>query len=234
MTDATEEHEAMALAAEYALGLLTAAEEKAFEDAMAVDPELRASYAQWAEDFAAITDRIAPVAPPKDLLGRIEAMLFPGPAKTEKKSLLSRFTLLPAALTGLVAAAAVLLVVNLDFQEPTTVPFAPEYTAQLTADDQSLVVLAAYDADSKVLRLDRSAGAAQVGRSLELWLVVGDNAPVSLGILADAAATEITLSDNLAADIPGGVLAISDEPLGGSPTGSPTGSVLAAGPITQL
>lgn len=232
MTDPTDDNEATALAAEYALGLLTTDEAAAFEAAMAVDPDLRDIYALWAEDFVAVTDGIDPVIPPRSVLDRINADLFP--AAAAKPSLLARFGLLPAALTGLVAAAAVLLVVNLDILGPTTVPFAPDYTAQVTAEDQSLVVLAAYDADTKVLRLDRSAGAAVAGRSLELWLVVGDAAPVSLGVLADAEATEITLSDDLAAGMPGGILAISDEPLGGSPTGSATGAVLAVGPITVL
>ncbi len=232
MTDTMDDdNEATALAAEYALGLLTTDEAAAFEAAMAVDPDLRGFYALWAEDFVSVADGIDPVPPPQAVLERINADLFPMPA-TAKPSLLARLGLLPAALTGLVAAGAVLLVVNLDILRP--LPFAPDYTAQVVAEDQSLIVLAAYDADTHLLRLDRSAGAAQTGRSLELWLVVGDAAPVSLGILADTDQTEITLPVNLAAGIPGGILAISDEPLGGSPTGGPTGAVLAVGPITVL
>lgn len=234
MTDALDDNEeATALAAEYALGLLTEDEAAAFEAAMAVDPDLRDIYALWATDFVSVADGIHPVPPPQSVLERINADLFPVSA-ANKPSLLARLGLLPAALTGLVAAATVLVVVNLDILRPAPTAFAPEYAAQVTAEDQSLVVLAAYDADTKVLRLDRSAGAAPTGRSLELWLVVGDAAPVSLGVLADASATEITLPDDLAAGIPDGILAISDEPLGGSPTGSATGPVVAVGAVTRL
>jgi len=44
----------------------------------------------------------------------------------------------------------------------------------------------------------------------------------------------LEISADLATQFPGGILAISDEPLGGSPTGGPTGAILGAGPVTLL
>jgi len=66
------------------------------------------------------------------------------------------------------------------------------------------------------------------GKSYELWaLPRGGAAPVSLGLLPAAGRAERTLSEPqrlalLAAD----KVAVSVEPLGGSPTASPTGPIV--------
>ena len=66
------------------------------------------------------------------------------------------------------------------------------------------------------------------GRSYELWaLPRGGGAPVSLGLLPAAGSAERPLSERqrtalLAAD----KVAVSVEPAGGSPTGSPTGPIV--------
>ncbi len=231
MTDLTEQEEERMLAAEYALGLLSQDEAKAFEDLLAVDPELRAQYAVWAEDFASIADGVSDVTPPVAVQTRIEAQLFPA---TQKPSLLERFGLLPAALTGLVAAAAVLMVVNLNLGGPTAPAFTPGFTAQIAAEDRSLVVLASFDQSAGVLRVQREQGGPRDGRALELWIIAGDNPPVSLGVMPDAQTADFKVPADLYAAFDGGVLAISDEPPGGSPTGAPTGDVLAVGPVTVL
>ena len=78
-----------------------------------------------------------------------------------------------------------------------------------------------------------SSGGARPGRALELWLIEGDDPPVSLGVLPDTEATVLQVDAAVAAALPGGVLAVSDEPPGGSPTGQPTGDVLATGQVEE-
>ncbi|MEJ6746973.1 MAG: hypothetical protein QNK98_09530 [Yoonia sp.] len=80
MTDDINTEDEMVLAAEYALGLLSLAEESAIEDLLVVDPELRDHYAEWIESFANLTDDVAPVAPPAGLKERVNEALF-GPLK---------------------------------------------------------------------------------------------------------------------------------------------------------
>ena len=76
----------------------------------------------------------------------------------------------------------------------------------------------------------RVAGpAAPQGQVQELWIIAPDAAPVSLGLLGDAPLT-VDYPDTPT----GWTLAVSLEPAGGSPTGAPTGPVLAAGTITDL
>jgi anti-sigma-K factor RskA len=72
-------------------------------------------------------------------------------------------------------------------------------------------------------------------RVLELWLIAPGGKPRSLGLIEAGRAIHI----NLPADLIGHVaadttLAVSLEPPGGSPTGQPTGPVIANGKLTNL
>ncbi len=68
--------------------------------------------------------------------------------------------------------------------------------------------------------------------SAELWVIPADGKPRSLGTIA-AATPGWTKAPTpaLASLAPGATLAISVEPLGGSPTGQPTGPVILSGKI---
>jgi len=229
MIEESDKDDDTALSAEYALGLLNPVEARAFETRLAVDPELRAQYALWVEDFASMTDGIAPVEPPKSVFDKVSVTLFP----EEKQSWLQKLGLIPALLGGLVAALILVVATNQGLLNGPGVS-SPAYTAEIVAEDQSLLVLATYDPVDAVLRIERTAGAARDGRTLQLWLIAGDNAPVSLGVLADGEVSTVPIPDTLLAALEGGLLAISDEPLGGSPTGQPTGEVLAVGQVVTL
>jgi anti-sigma-K factor RskA len=230
------------LAAEYTLGLLSAEESQAFEELLSIDPGFRQRYAFWAEGFAGLTDDIAPVEPPADLKDRILAELFPdktlsradplATADSEPRpSFLQRLGLFPAVAGGLLAALVVLGVVDLMIDDA---PTPATYVAEVAAEDQSLVVMASYAADRATLTVDRQAGAAAAGRSLELWLIPpGDGqAPISLGVLPQETAAAIQILADLVPSLDQGTLAISDEPEGGSPGDAPTGDILATGAIT--
>jgi anti-sigma-K factor RskA len=71
-------------------------------------------------------------------------------------------------------------------------------------------------------------GAPATGRDFELW-VIGANsvAPVSLGVIPSDRESLFEITPEIAALMDGGTLAVSDEPEGGSPTGAPTGPILA-------
>lgn len=224
MTPQEQREDDQILAAEYALGLLDRTEARAFEARMAQEPALRATYVIWAEDLARLTEDIAPVDPPPALYRALDQKMF----GQEKQGWLQWIGLVPALIGGLIAAALVYFVTSSGL---LTTPPGPRLNAEITATDQSLVILAAFDPTTGALNLQRTNGAAVPGRVLELWLIAGDNPPVSLGVLPDAAVTDLPLTPAVIAALEGGTLAISDEPLGGSPTGAPTGAVLAIGPV---
>ena len=228
MSGDTDPQDDRVLAGEYALGLLSPEEARAFEARMATDPALRQAYAGWAEDLAALTDDMEEVAPPADMLDRVDAILFEPP---QRRSLLQRLGLAWIIPGAVLASLLVFFVVSNDLLVPDR--GAPALQAEVAAQDDSLRVLAAFDPDSGTLRVTRDAGGAAPGRSLELWLIAGQAAPVSLGVLPDTRQGVLPVASDVAAKLPGATLAISDEPPGGSPTGAPTGDVLATGQVPR-
>lgn len=230
MTTTDDHNDDVALAGEYTLHLLDAEAHRAFEDRLNNEPALRILVSEWDAHFISLSDEFTPVVPPAMMKARIEDVLFPKAAKAR-----SEFSIWRVVMgAGFAAALGLAVLVALP---PAIVPdpFTPSFTAELAAEDQSLVVLASFAPDVGVLRIDRQAGEARQGRVHELWLIAeGAAAPVSLGVLPADAATDITLPADLVDAIVGGTLAISDEPIGGSTTGAPTGDVLAAGVVVSI
>lgn len=201
-----------ALAAEYVLGVLSLADRAAVEARIRNDSAFAARIATWEVRLDGLNGGFAEVPAP-DLLPRIEARLFP---KAARRPLLGW-------LSGALAAAAVAVAAVVLFAPPP----AP-VIATLGEADGALRFEARFD--GAALTVTRVAGApAPQGQVQEVWIIAPDSAPVSLGLLA---------GESLTVPYPqapaGWTLAVSLEPEGGSPTGAPTGPVLAAGVITDL
>ncbi len=214
------------LAAEYVLGVLPHAERQAFAQRLARDADLQMRVAMWEQQFSPLTDEIAPVAPSAAVWRRVDARLFPASAQAGWwNSLLLWRSLAGGALVSAVVFGAVLM-----GQQDTR---RGDLVAQV-AGESDVKMLALYDPVTATLRLNRTAGTAQSGRTFELWLIAGQDAPVSLGVLPADTAQRIIVPEKLRAKLQNAVLAISDEPTGGSPTGQPTGAVLATGALTSI
>ena len=214
-------------AAEYVLGLMPVADIAGFETRLVTDAQMRGTVNAWTETFVVLTDPIEPVAPPAAVLAGIKAVLFnDAPA--------SRFSLW-GVFSGLVVGGSVaaVLVAVFSTQVPINSP-DNDLFAQLASDDSTLALSVVFDPDTGILAVARSGDAAAEGRAFELWLIAGDSAPVSLGLLPEPRDGRIVIPDALRPLMVGGVLAVSDEPEGGSTTGAPTGAVLLAGPIAAI
>ncbi|QYZ71322.1 anti-sigma factor [Neotabrizicola shimadae] len=200
-------------AAEYVLGTLPLEDRTAAARRIGQDPAFAAAVRAWEDRFAALNDDYAE-APAPDLLPAIEARLFPAPPPKPR-----RFGWL-GWLSGAASAAALVVLVSL------ALPIGqPALVTEIVAANAAFQYEARFDGTRLVVR--RSEGAAAPAAEVhELWIIAPDQAPVSLGLLGDAP---------LEIDYPippeGWVLAISLEPAGGSPTGAPTGPVLATAEI---
>lgn len=219
-TPLTPEDRADALAAEYVLGVLPLSERLAVEAQVKSDAAFAARVAAWEARLAPLNDAYDE-APAPDLLPQIEARLFPAAARPARRPL---FGWLARGVMGAVTAAALVLAGVALFAPPPSAPVI----ATLGAADAPLRFEARFD--GAALTVTRVAGsAAPAGQVQEVWLIAPDAAPVSLGLLP---------GDSLSVPYPaapaGWTLAVSLEPAGGSPTGAPTGPVLAAGTITDL
>ena len=127
------------------------------------------------------------------------------------------------------AAAAVVLGIGLTVLRPTE-----DFTAGARlAGDNAPVVTAAVSSERRTLQLRAAQPtAAPAGRSYELWLLPAEGGPpVSLGVLT-ALDARVALPAAQAPRLRAGAkLAVSVEPVGGSPTGAPTGPVILVGEI---
>ena len=207
----------IALVGEYVLNLLPADEAAALESRFPREDHLRALLAEWEEGLAPLLVA-PPVAPPADLRARVEAGLFPTPAAPDRRR---PFAGILGWLTGGAAAAIVAAFLVVMLPQLTGPGFDPTYHVDLAGPD-GLIVAAGTDGETLLVRLD--GGTAPEGRVLEVWAIQGEAAPVSLGLLDDQ--FTVPFPDGL--DPVGLTLAVSEEPPGGSPTGAPTGEILAA------
>ncbi len=220
------------LAAEYVLRLLDADQERAFETRLAHEPDLMKEVNVWTERLSGMDTEFASVSPRAAVKTQLLQRLFGAPESAvpfwQKLGLWQGLSFASLALAGFFAWQAV------PFGPIDTPARGPLYVSEIAAEDQSLRVLAVYDSTVGELQINRTAGAAAAGRALELWAIAEGNAPVSLGVLPDTQTAGLLLPEEFRAGVASLTLAISDEPPGGSPTGQPTGAVLAVGTVTEL
>ena len=219
MSPAAPEDDA-ATAAEHALGLLPEAEAAAFEARLAREPSLRTLFAEWEEDLARLADEVPPEAPPARVRRALMGRLFPGRRRRRW-----------AWLGGLGAAAAIAVAAFVGLERlgaPSLVPL------EIAAQDGTVVIAALVDPPTHTISFDSVEAEAPPGRVLQLWLVPAEAPPVPLAVLPEEGGLDVVLSDALAAlATQGGAFAISEEPPGGSPTGQPTGAIVATGALPQ-
>lgn len=218
------------LAAEYVLRLLPPEEERAFEARLAVEPALMTEVGIWTSHLAGMDGEFGEETPGARVKAALQARLF---GDTHHSTpFWQRLGLWQGVSFASLALAAFMTWQSL--QVPEIPARGPLYVSEITAEDQSLRLLAVYDSTAGELQISRTNGEAATGRVLELWAIAEGDAPVSLGVLPEAQTAGVVLPDQLRARVAGLTLAISDEPPGGSPTGQPTGAVLAVGTVVEL
>lgn len=115
-------------------------------------------------------------------------------------------------------------------------PKAAQYVAVLQRDAASPAFLLTFDLDKRTLTVRTVRAERQPGKNYELWLVSDRfKSPRSLGLISDEEFTQRTqLANYDAVTINRATYAVSLEPVGGSPTGAPTGPVLYSGRLLQV
>ncbi|WP_174299545.1 anti-sigma factor domain-containing protein [Caulobacter sp. S45] len=216
------------VAAEYALGVLDGQERVAAERRISTDPGFAREVEAWQDRFDPLTAEIAPEQPGPhvwaDLARRLETSSNVVELQLKRSLALWRSA---TAAAGALAAALALVVA---WPKPAA-PAPPVLTARLAATAGGPTVFVAfYDPGRKAIVLTPAAVSAAQDRSPELWLIPTGGKPIPLGM----AAFESSVQMIPAASVGGGTLAVSVEPRGGSPTGQPTGPVIATGQLTNL
>jgi anti-sigma-K factor RskA len=227
-----------ALAAEYVVGVLPAEERRSVSARIDGDAAFARVVDRWETYFAPLGAAYAPVDAPAGVKAAIDRRLFGGQASSAPTTAADRpglWTSL-AFWRGLTAAALAALVIYLAIpflSPPVSVP-ENRLIASIAPANSDVSYLAVYDVAKGEVALSYVSGERGTERDFELWMVEGGNAPVSMGVIPAGASARLPVTPAVQAKLAAGVaLAISREPLGGSPTGSPT-EVVAAGGLTVI
>ena len=231
MSDATD-HSGLPddelIAAEYALGVLNQADRAAASERVARDRAFARLVADWEERLAPWAGEIAEVAPPPRVWERIAAQ-FPAPA-SERTGLWQNLAFWRIfALASALAAASLAVIVYFG---------AVSRQAPLIAAIEgggTRTFIATLDVGRGTIAVVPASYTADATRVPELWLIPADGKPRPLGLLQANKIVTIALPPALVSLAKSNtVLAVSLEPPGGSPTGLPTGPVIATGKLTNL
>lgn len=230
------------LAAELALGLLTGAALMEARGLAATDAAFAAAVAAWERRLAPLLDEIAEVPPGPDVRARLLAALPGRSAGAENVVTLQRkvgrWRLATGAMTALAASLALVLVYP---RETPTAPqaaqpqAAPMLVASLTAPRADTSLSVAFDRRDASLAIMPGHLTFPSGHDHQLWIIPEGHVPVSLGVVHLDAARRMQIPAAMMPHFrPRATIAVSVEPPGGSPTGQPTGPVIASGALITI
>ncbi|MEZ2221195.1 anti-sigma factor domain-containing protein [Rhizobium sp. RCC_161_2] len=217
------------LAGEYVLGVLSLEDRQKVERRMRSDRQFAAIVSRWEQNLSGFNDDYEMVAPPASVFPKVEKRVF---GETAFGAHLWGSLLLwrSVAFGSLFLAIGVLMfTVTNNSSQPSP---GKQLSASLAGQNSPINLLANYDATNGLLRVTPVAAGQPQEKSLELWLIRGSDPAEALGILPQTGEGEIVLPSELHGKLTeGAIIAVSVEPFGGSPTGKPTGNVIASGTI---
>lgn len=220
------------LAGEYVLGTLQGGARRRFEQLLAEDRALQQQVQVWERRLTPWLHAVTPETVPQRVWERIQERLGHRSPPHDAKPDAALWRWLGVGSTMLAATLAAILVLRP--MEALRVPETLTDLAVLSTDKAEPVWIVR----KKGTGLLELSGLSQVtvpsDRDLELWSIPEGGIPMSLGVIRRSSNTQAVLHlspearQRLAS---GAVLAISLEPVGGSPTGSPTGPVIFTGKL---
>jgi anti-sigma-K factor RskA len=208
------------LSGEYVLGVLRGSARRRFDRLVNESPTARTRLHRWEEDWSALSQTLDPIQPSPRVWVEVRRRIFDdrrAPARRVPRRLWQL-----AAAAGVVAVALIIGLV-IRQQQPALQPVAvlgtdashPLWQVERSTDRTALTI--------------RTLGAVRppADKAYELWALPRGGSPVSLGLLPTAGKFERRLTPSQRTAIAASdKVAVSIEPPGGSPTGSPTGPVI--------
>jgi anti-sigma-K factor RskA len=213
-----------ALAAEYVLGTLRGRARERFEERMAADADLAKLVRRWEDELTPLAERVPPVEPPARVWRTIEARCM---QRSTRTPFWRAFGLVAGGLATVLVAFFVWL---------STGPRSePLFVAVLAAPDEvPRMVVSMHQPNLMRVRMVKPwSGMKQ--QVLELWVLPHEGKPRSLGLVANAMGDTMMRIDPADPRVQGAkMLAVTMEPMGGSPTGQPTGGIVCSGVIAPV
>lgn len=224
-----------AIAAEYVLGVLPAEERVPVALRIGQDRTFADLVDRWEVRLAPLGLGYSDVEAPARVKAALDRQLFssaaPGPALPAREGFWQSLGFWRGVSAASLAAFA--LAVAMPVLSPP--PSPPRMLASLQPKSSDVQYVAFLDKGRHEVALAHVSGEKNAGRDFELWMIEGGSAPISMGVLPAGSMIRIELSPEAQRKLAAGaVLAISLEPTGGSPTGQPTGPVVAAGDLRDI
>lgn len=232
-------------AAEYVLGVLDAGELRAARRRLRTESAFADEVARWEAYFLPWIGAIEPIAVPAEAWQRLRRQLGWSGSDTAPRTAPSPVGFWRGLAYGSLGLATVTaLALMWVLRQPPVVPPAPTPPPQIVTRIVAPDMVAKIEDDSGramlVASIDSASGEMTLApvddmdvpadRAAELWLIPAGGAPQSLGVIDPSQAATMTIPDALRAGLgTDALLAVSVEPVGGSPTGQPTGPVVAKG-----
>lgn len=223
--------------AEYVLGVLDAEARAAMEREMVQSDAAAAAVALWRRRLLPLAAEIADLEPPAHLWQRIRTDLrLDAPVRDERPAGLWENVRLwhwLSLATGAVAAACI-VALFLVVRRPAA-PSTAYMASTLAQKSGSVGWTATMDIrNARIIVVPAAPQNLATGRAPELWLIAKGEKPIAVGMISTTAPITLPLGSALLHRVgPTSVLAVSVEPPGGSPTGQPTGPVIATGAIAS-
>lgn len=242
MSDIRADEERDLLAAEYALGLLDGAERAEAARQLLSDPSFSIAVSAWEERFAPLAEEAGKAEPGAEVWSRIEASLGGEDAPVSNVIQLRRklgvWRGYGAGMTALAASLALVLGYQMTNEQAPTVirEEAPRVlVAALASEEADSSLSIAYNPAARDLLVTPARLTPAAGHDHELWIIPAGGTPVSLGLVRTGTPQRVPVRPEYEPHFRArSTLAVSVEPTGGSPTGQPTGPVIAAGELLPV
>jgi anti-sigma-K factor RskA len=218
------------LAAEYVLGTLRFRARRRFERWL-LSPQVGALVKAWEERLAGLEPRLDPIAPPDTVWRGIETRLE---LRKLARAPVSRYLAIAASLLFFAMLGVFAVYQRTDTVQPPQL--AVTQKAFIEADPQTIYWRVELLGKNEELSMHvHVVHDLPAGKALELWALTASGTPVSLGLLPATGDHHRILTPAQRSALDGAKqLAVSLEPVGGSPTGLPTGPVLHVAPLQAV
>lgn len=235
------------LAAHYVLGSLHGAARRRFENLALKRADWQQATEWWSTRLHLLADTVPAVEPRKELWQKLQSRLYGTEITT---SWFDWWKSLAVGSSAIAAVLAFILITHPPQTVETPIPVA-QAPKSITATPVPTKVALLENAEAKPgwmlalaknktgkpeLRVTALASLKpQADKSFELWILPPDkSAPISLGVLPQQGNQQVIISEQTATLIADGGLAVTLEPIGGSPTGKSTGPVVYQGKLAEI
>jgi len=219
------------LSVEYILGTLKGTARTRFEQLLKQRANWAQTFSWWESHIHLLADTIPAVNPPKRVWKTIEMRLF------NKNAALSSSWWKSFAFLSTALAASLATILVLQSPKPAD-EITPAAVALLSTENaqHGWLLSEKKNANNEVEMEAISLASLETkpDNAFELWLLPADKSkPISLGLLPQQGVAKMKIPAQLVPLMAPGSLAVTLEPVGGSPTGNPTGAVVYQGKLAK-